>query len=87
VLECVKEFTRTIVDLYEVEYMRPPNQSELHEIVVENEASGFLGMIGSTYCMHWEWSIYSVAHHGKYNRHKGGPTVILEALPTNNLRV
>jgi hypothetical protein len=47
VLECVNEFTRTIVDLYEAEYLRPPNQSEVQHILVENEARVFLGMLDS----------------------------------------
>jgi hypothetical protein len=38
ILECVKEFTSTIVDLYEVEYLRPPNESEVNSID----------------CVHWE---------------------------------
>jgi hypothetical protein len=46
-LECVKEFAHTIVNVYEAEYLRPPNQSEAHHILQENEARGFSGMLES----------------------------------------
>jgi hypothetical protein len=65
-LECVKEFTHTIVDVYEAEYLRPPNQSEVYQILQENEARGFLRMLGSINCMHWEWASRPVAYHGAY---------------------
>jgi hypothetical protein len=41
ILGCVKEFTSTIGDLYEVEYLRPPNESKVKHILEENEAEGF----------------------------------------------
>jgi hypothetical protein len=54
VLECVKEFTHTIVDLYEAEYLRPSNESEVHHILQKNEATRFSEMLKSIDCMHWE---------------------------------
>jgi hypothetical protein len=86
-LECVKEFAHTIIDVYEAEYLRPPNQSEVHQILQENEARGFSGMLVSIDCMHWEWASCPVAYHGAYRGHKGKPTVILEAIATKSLRI
>jgi len=87
VLECVREFATTIIQLYESEYLRAPTQSELSRILAGNEARGFPGMIGSIDCMHWEWRGCPVSHHGQYQNRKGKPTMILEAVATKDLRV
>jgi hypothetical protein len=86
-LECVKEFAHTIIDVYEVEYLRTPNQSEVHQILQEIEARGFPGMLGSIDCMHWEWASCPVAYHGAYRGHKGKPIVILEDVAMKSLRI
>jgi hypothetical protein len=40
---CERVHTHIIVDLYEAEYLCPPKASEVHHILQENEARGFLG--------------------------------------------
>jgi hypothetical protein len=55
VLECVKEFARTVIAVFKEEYLRPPKEAELKRILEENKARGFSGMIGSIDCTHWEW--------------------------------
>jgi len=87
VLETVKQFARTIISVYESEFLRPPTASELETILQVNEARGFPGMIGSIDCMHWEWSNCPTAWHGQYKGHKGKPTIILEAVATQDLRI
>jgi hypothetical protein len=52
ILDCVNEFTSTIVDLYEANYLQPPNAKEVQCILAENEARGFSGMLRSIDCMH-----------------------------------
>jgi hypothetical protein len=52
ILDCVNEFTSTIVDLYEANYLQPPNAKEVQCILAENEARGFPGMLRSIDCMH-----------------------------------
>jgi hypothetical protein len=59
----------------------------VQHIVAENEATEFLGMLGSIDGMHWEWSACSVAYHGAYRGHKGKPALILEAVASKSLRV
>jgi hypothetical protein len=54
VLETLKHFVRTIVDVFGEEWIRPPSELELQHILKVNEASGFPGMIGSIDCMYWE---------------------------------
>ena len=87
VLETVKQFARTIISVYESEFLRPPTASELETILQVNEARGFPGMIDSIDCMHWEWSNCPTAWHGQYKGHKGKPTIILEAVATQDLRI
>ena len=87
VLETVKQFARTIISVYESEFLRPPTASELETILQVNEARGFLGMIGSIDYMHWEWSNCPTAWHGQYKGHKGKPTIILEAVAMQDLRI
>ncbi|XP_025815470.1 uncharacterized protein LOC112892546 [Panicum hallii] len=87
VLETVKQFARTVIAVYESDFLRPPTASELETILRVNEARGFPGMIGSIDCMHWEWSNCPTAWHGQYKGHKGKPTIILEAVATQDLRI
>jgi hypothetical protein len=86
VLETLKRFVRTIVNVFGKEWIRPPSEHELQEILKVNEARGFPGMAGSMDCMHWEWTGCPTALHGMYKGHKGKPTMILEAVVTEDLR-
>jgi hypothetical protein len=85
VLECVKEFTHTIVGLYEAENVRPPNACDMHHILQENKARGFPGMLESIDCMYWEWSSCPMVYHGDNRGHNGKPTIILEAVASKSL--
>ena len=51
VLETVKQFARTIISVYESEFLRLPTASELETILQVNEARGFPGMIGKPWKM------------------------------------
>ena len=74
--------------MYGKEYLRPPRARELEAILRQNEARGFPGMIGSIDCMHWEWENCPTSWAGQYKQgHKGKPTVILEAVATQDLRI
>ena len=64
VLKTVKEFVKTIISVFEPEYLRPPNQDEINRMLRTNAARGFPGMIGSVDCMHWEWSACPTSWHG-----------------------
>jgi hypothetical protein len=55
VLECVKEFARSVQEVFQEELLRPPNATEMNRILQENEARGFPSMLGSIDCMHWDW--------------------------------
>lgn len=87
VLQCVREFASTVIELYEAEYLRPPTATEVRRIEEENVARGFPRMIGSIDCMHWDWSACPVALRGQYQNRKGKASLILEAVATKDLRV
>jgi hypothetical protein len=87
VLKTVKEFASRIVEVFRDEFLRPPSASELQHILSMNEARGFLGMIGSIDCMHWQWAKCPTGFAGMYKGHEGKPTMILEAVATHDLRI
>jgi hypothetical protein len=87
VLKTVKEFVKTIISVFELEYHCPPNEDEINRMLRTYVAQGFPGMIRSVDCMHWEWSACPTGWHGVYKGHKGKPTMILEAVASEDLRV
>lgn len=84
-LKCVKQFCEEIVELYEEEYLRTPTEEDLRRILSINEKRGFPGMIGSIDCMHWEWKNCPTAWHGQFTGKEKKPTVVLEAVATQDL--
>jgi hypothetical protein len=85
VLKTVKEFARTIVKVSRDEFLRPPSTSELQHILSVNEAHGFPGMIGSFDCMHRQCVKRHIGFTRMYKGHEGKPTMILEAVATQDL--
>ncbi|XP_059639309.1 uncharacterized protein LOC132281637 [Cornus florida] len=54
-IKCLKAFCNAIVAVYIEEYMRTPNEADIARLLEEGKQRGFLGMLGSIDCMHWEW--------------------------------
>lgn len=54
-LDTLEQFCDIIVQVYKDEYLREPNQEDLNRLLRKAEYRGFLGMIGSLDCMHWDW--------------------------------
>jgi hypothetical protein len=67
--------------------LRPPRAHELKVILKQNEARVFLDMVGSIDCMHWEWENCPTALASMYKGHKSKPTIILEVVATQDLRI
>jgi hypothetical protein len=87
ILECLKEFSRTVILVYATEYLRPPNVEEVNQILASNATRGFLEMFSSIDCMHWEWRNCLTSWASMYHDHKGKPSMILEAVATKDLRI
>ena len=52
---CLENFIEGIIYLFWDAYLRRPTREDLIRLLHIREIRGFPGMIGNTYCMHWEW--------------------------------
>ncbi|XP_015695402.1 uncharacterized protein LOC102709859 [Oryza brachyantha] len=87
-LECLGKFAKGIIECFGSEYLHPPTVQEIEKLVQDNEAQGFPGMLGSIDCMHWIWKNCPKAWRGMFTRgDKGMPTMILEAVASQDLRI
>uniref|UniRef100_A0A0D3AUP2 No apical meristem-associated C-terminal domain-containing protein n=1 Tax=Brassica oleracea var. oleracea TaxID=109376 RepID=A0A0D3AUP2_BRAOL len=75
---CVENFVEGIIYLFGDEYLRRPTPADLQRLLDVGEYRGFLAMIGSIDCMHWEWKNCPTAWKGQYSRGSGKPTIVLE---------
>ena len=50
-------FVDGIVTQFSAKYLRKPSTKDVQCLLREGEDRGFLGMIGSNGCMHWEWKL------------------------------
>ena len=84
-LLCLEHFVQGIIDLFGAEYLRTPTPEDLQRLLDIGEIRGFPGMIGSIDCMHWEWKNCPTAWKGQYTRGSGKPTIVLEAVASQDL--
>ncbi|XP_010421049.1 PREDICTED: uncharacterized protein LOC104706547 [Camelina sativa] len=66
-------------------YLRRPTAEDLQRLLNIGEQRGFPGMVGSIDCMHWEWKNCPTAWKGQYSRGSGKPTIVLEAVASQDL--
>jgi len=50
VLKCVKVFVKTVISVYQEEYLRSPRQHEIEEMMRSNVARGFPGIRTTAQC-------------------------------------
>ncbi|XP_033140906.1 uncharacterized protein LOC117131910 [Brassica rapa] len=84
-LLCLEHFTNGIIDFFGEEYLRRPTAEDLQRLLDIGEVRGFPRMIGSIDCMHWEWKNCPTAWRGQYTRGSGKPTIVLEAVASEDL--
>uniref|UniRef100_A0A0D3EFF9 DDE Tnp4 domain-containing protein n=1 Tax=Brassica oleracea var. oleracea TaxID=109376 RepID=A0A0D3EFF9_BRAOL len=82
---CLAKFTDAIIQLFGDEYLRTPTAEDLQRLLDIGEVRGFSGMIGSIDCMHWEWKSCPTAWKGQFTRGSGKPTIVLEAVASQDL--
>lgn len=83
-VESLKRFCRGVVEIFEPEYLRAPNEADIARLLRVGEDRGFPGMLGSLDCMHWQWEKCPTAYHGMYTGHVEKPTIILEAVASHD---
>ncbi|XP_074323699.1 uncharacterized protein LOC141660608 [Apium graveolens] len=84
-IESLKKFCRGVVDIFESEYLRSPNETDITRLLCVAEYRGFPGMLGSLDCMHWQWDKCPTAYHGMYTGHVHKPMIILEVVASYDL--
>ncbi|XP_039780809.1 uncharacterized protein LOC120648121 [Panicum virgatum] len=85
IIECLKHFVKAFVEVFSEQYLRAPNAEDTARLMAINHARGWPGMLGSIDCMHWKWDKCPTAWRGAYTGHKDGPTMILEAVASQDL--
>ena len=84
-LSFLEHFVEGVINLFGYEYLRRPTPEDLQRLLDIGEIRGFPGMIGSIDCMHWEWKNCPAAWKGQYTCGSGKPTLVLEAVASQNL--
>lgn len=82
--DSLEHFVNGVVEHFGSEYLRAPNEEDIARICAVNKARGFSGMWGSLDCMHWVWDKCPKALQGMYKGKEGKPTVILEAVASQD---
>jgi hypothetical protein len=81
----LKLFVKSVISIFSDKYLRSPTNHDIAILLAVGQSRGFLGMLGSIDCMHWKWNNCPVGWKGMYSGHIREPTIILEAVASNNL--
>ena len=84
-IESLRKFVAAVVDLFEEEYLRYPNEADTTRLLALGERNGFSGMLGFNDCMHWAWKNCPLEWQGQHKGHMEEPTIILEVVASNDL--
>ncbi|XP_058742282.1 uncharacterized protein LOC131614742 [Vicia villosa] len=84
-IECLQRFVQGVNAVFGAEYLRKPNNTDVEHLLQMGESRGFLGMLGSIDCMHWEWKNYPVAWKGQYCRGDHGSNNDVNVLNQSNV--
>ena len=84
-LQSLRRFVRAVIGIYGDEYLRSPNADDTARLLAIGEQRGFPGMLGSIDCMHWKWKNCPSGHQGFFQGHISEPTIILEAVASQDL--
>ncbi|KAL6497700.1 hypothetical protein OROHE_027025 [Orobanche hederae] len=85
-IQSLERFCDAVINIFEEEYLRKPNERDVKMLLDEGEKRGFPGMLGSLDCMHWAWKNCPTTWHGTHvNGFKKQPTLILEAVASKSL--
>jgi len=85
VIESLRAFIKAIVEVFSDWYLMAPNETDIYRLLSIREQRGFPAMLRSIDCMHWKWKKCPIAWHGIYTGHCREPTIILEAMASQDL--
>jgi len=85
VMDSFIQFVKVIVSFFSAEYLRSPNPKDIAILLAIGESRRSLGMLVSIDCMHWKWKNCPNVWRGMYSGHIREPTIILEAVESNDL--
>lgn len=83
--KCLERFVDGVITLFQDVYLRRPTAEDLQRLYNQGVERGFPGMVGSIDCMHWEWKNCPTAWKGQYSRGTAKPTIVLEAVASQDL--
>ncbi|KAH9607977.1 hypothetical protein KSS87_009667 [Heliosperma pusillum] len=83
--ECLQYFTDAVISHFGTEYLRLPTVEDTQRLLQIGASRGFPGMLGSIDCMHWKWKNCPKAWQGHFQGRNSSPTVILEAIASQDL--
>ena len=84
-IESLRRFVKVVIAMFGDHYLRSPNNIDIARLLQTGEQRGFPGMLGSIDCMHWKWKNCPTAWQGMYTGHCHEPTIILEAVASQDL--
>ena len=84
-IESMRWFVKAVIAMFGDHYLRSPNNIDIARLLQMGEQRGFPDMLGSIDCMHWKWKNYPTSWQGMYTGHCHEPTIILEAVASQDL--
>ena len=76
---------KVVIAMFGDHYLRSLNNIDIARLLQTGEQRGFPSMLGSIDCMHCKWKNCLTAWQGMYTGHCHEPTIILEAVASQDL--
>ncbi|XP_015966752.1 uncharacterized protein LOC107490489 [Arachis duranensis] len=85
-IEYLENFVEGVISMFQDEYLQKPNRNDVQRLLQMAEGRGFLGMLGSIDCIHWQWKNYPKAWKGMYmSGYRRVATIVLEVVASSDL--
>ncbi|CDF36381.1 unnamed protein product [Chondrus crispus] len=84
---CLKRFCEAIVDTYDAEWLRSPDEHEIQEIEAAYKTLGFPGCLDCLDCASWEWDKCPVGWQGMYKGKDKKPVCRMEVICDDRLYI
>ena len=84
-IESLRRFVKAVIAMFGDHYLMSLNNIDIARLLQMGEQCGFPGMLESIDCMHWKWKNCPTAWQGMYTDHCHEPTIILEAVASQDL--